>query len=428
MGWDQFVADPSRLAAYLFVAYVDGNRMPLPDARCDAGTAPTQFVCSAQLPSMTVGAHTLELAAVDTTDGGQDESPRSGALNLNVSGVKSLGPRADANAPKQPQATAIDGVPAMVEILATGFTAPSALAATPDGRLVVAQRSGAIWIWDRGAIGAVPALQLTDAARGSNAGLVGLAVAPAFADTRNVFVAYTAQVSNHAYVNRVLRYRELNGSLGAGVVLLEDPVNAPPPSAARVRFGPDRKLYVAFAALSSQAALDLATYSGKLLRLNEDGTTPRDNPAASPILSSGHPDVGGFDWQTGTGKLWLAERSLDRRDRLVAVSAGGRATPMYTFASSVAPSALTFYSNQAVRALNGTAFISALDAAAVEKVRVDPTTGLAVAADPLFSGQFGRISDIVEGADGNLYFCTSNGADGGDQLLRITPRVAAAAR
>ena len=72
--------------------------------------------------------------------------------------------------------TTFDGVPIVVETLATGLAAPSSLAAAPDGRVFIAGRDGTVVVWKSGRLFQKPALTLSDVAQTSDVGLIGLAL------------------------------------------------------------------------------------------------------------------------------------------------------------------------------------------------------------------------------------------------------------
>jgi hypothetical protein len=99
IGWDQRAADAVELATISYAVYVDGARALLAGASCTSAIAAAGFACSAPLPTLSPGAHTLELVSF-VTDGAVLESARSGALRLAVV------PGANAGAPVQDRTSA----------------------------------------------------------------------------------------------------------------------------------------------------------------------------------------------------------------------------------------------------------------------------------------------------------------------------------
>jgi glucose/arabinose dehydrogenase len=322
--------------------------------------------------------------------------------------------------------TSADGTRVAVETLAAGLDAPSALSTTPDRRIFVAQASGEISVWQGGGVLLAPAVKLKGVQRVSGAGLIGMTLHPGFSTNHFVFMAYAGEDQNGAPVNRVVRFREFNNAFTEGVVLLEDASAGIALKAPRIRFGPDGKLYIAFPAADWHTADRLSSYAGKILRLNDDGTTPKDNPRSSPIVSAGHAASGGFDWQS-SGRSWLAERDPQGRDVLSLLSPEFQVTASVSFDSTLGASGMSFYRSGGLSGFVNDLFIAGLDGQQLRRVhfsrqdanRIDTTEGL-------LEKQFGRLSDVVAGPDGMLYLLTSNrgltsAAAEDDRLLRLSP-------
>ena len=208
IGWDQRAADTVELAAIGYVLYVDGTRTPLTAVTCATEAVTAGFACSARLPALSAGSHTLQLASF-ITDGTVLESERSASLSVTVvpqtnAAVK---PRTTA---KPPSSQAWNGalvetrdqVTLRVELVVEGLEEPTDLAFAPDGRLLVAERAGTIRILPRAAGPAgptdashasvpEPALSLAGDAVDDETTLLALALDPQFERTRFVFVIYT---------------------------------------------------------------------------------------------------------------------------------------------------------------------------------------------------------------------------------------------
>lgn len=177
----------------------------------------------------------------------------------------------------------------IAETLTTGLNAVTAMAPLPDGRIFIADQTGKILVWKDGRLIEKPALTLQVDDYWER-GLIGLAVHPDFPFTPHLFVLY---VSPKPYVHHVLSRFTLHGNTADPAsenILLEgdDQANRGGKHPAGhqggpIRFGPDGKLYVALGEplLPSEGACSsqkLDTLLGKILRLNPDGTIPRDNP------------------------------------------------------------------------------------------------------------------------------------------------------
>jgi glucose/arabinose dehydrogenase len=322
--------------------------------------------------------------------------------------------------------TAADGTRFAVEVVAQNLEIPWAMAFAPDGRMFVTERPGRVRVFERGQVLAAPALVLNDVAATGEGGLLGIAVHPDFATNHFVFLAYTARLAGGSRETRVVRYREVGNTLGEPAVILDRVPAADIHDGARVRFGPDRKLYVTMGDTAAPpTAQDLGTLTGKILRLNDDGSVPGDNPfAGSPIFSYGHRNPQGIDWHPVTGEPWGSEHGQTGNDELNRLQPGrnygwpvieadqtraGMETPILFFSPSIAPSGASFYTGTAITGFRGNLFVGALAGQHLLRVRFEPNDPNRVAgSERLLAGRFGRIRDVVNGPDGALYLCTSN--------------------
>ena len=322
--------------------------------------------------------------------------------------------------------TAADGTRFAVEVVAQNLEIPWAMAFAPDGRMFITERPGRVRVFERGQLVAAPALSLTDVAAVGEGGLLGIAVHPDFATNHFVFLAYTARLAGGGRETRVVRYREVGNTLGEPAVLLDRVGAADIHDGARVRFGPDRKLYVTMGDTAAPpTAQDLGTLTGKILRLNDDGSVPGDNPLpGSPIFSYGHRNPQGIDWNPVNGEPWGSEHGQTGNDEINRLQAGrnygwpviegdqtraGMEAPILSFSPSIAPSGASFYTGTAIAGFRQNLFVGALAGQHLLRVRFDPNDPNRVAGtERLLAGRFGRIRDVVTGPDGALYFCTSN--------------------
>jgi glucose/arabinose dehydrogenase len=244
-----------------------------------------------------------------------------------------------------------------------------------------------------------------------------------FATNGRAFVAYVGQARNGAPVNRIIRFREVNNVFAEAAVILEDSIDVVPALPPRIRMGRDRKLYVAFPAADWPTADGFRSYAGKILRINDDGTTPRDNPNASPIISAGHAASGSFDWQPSS-RFWLSERDRQGRDVLDYFSAAFDGTVAASFDSGLDGSGAAFYPMNVLSAFANDLFIAGLSGRLL-RVHFDPRDATRIeSTETLIEGQYGRLSDVVVGLDGALYLTTSNrglpwAAPDDDRILRL---------
>jgi glucose/arabinose dehydrogenase len=338
--------------------------------------------------------------------------------------------------------TTSDGVRFRVEAAATNLEVPWSLAFAPDGRLFVTERPGRVRILDLQTRTSELALTLDDVFAQNEAGLLGVAIDPQFAQNRFVYLYYSARAGSGA-VNRIVRYREVGSRLGERVVLLDGIPAAGIHDGGRLRFGPDGLLYAtAGDAANTSLAQDLGSLAGKILRVTSSGAAPPANPFGSPIYSYGHRNPQGIDWHPTTGDLWASEHGASGNDEINVIDAGanygwptiengqtapGLRSPITHYPSAIAPSGASFYRGSRFPAFAGNLFVGALRGTHLLRLVLDAPGRRITAQERLLDGAFGRIRDVVSGPDGLLYVATNNrdgrgspsGAD--DQILRIVP-------
>lgn len=421
IGWDQTATSASQLSAYQYLGFVDNVPQVLANAACGSTSTNGTFPCTASLPAMSTGMHTLQLAAQETT-GAQRISTLSAAIQVNVTG--STAKSSSAVVSFTPSATTYDGLTLAVETLATGLVAPSAVVVAPDGRVFVAGRDGRILVWQNGKMLSTPALQLSDVAQTSDVGLIGMSLDSGFASNGLVFVAYAAKNQQGVFVHRVLRLRDTNSVFSQALVILEEPALFAPLHPPRIRVAADHTVYITLPAGDPSTAENYASYLGKMLRINEDGSTPQSNQPSSPIVATAQAVVGGFDWHPKTGRLWLTGLDWQGRDFILDFLLGPHAAS--TFESPVNPSGAAFYAQRKIAGFANDFFIAALNGRHLRRIHFSPSDPKQIqVTEHLLDGQFGRISDVAVGSDGALYLSTSNrgttsAAVADDRLLRVT--------
>jgi glucose/arabinose dehydrogenase len=349
----------------------------------------------------------------------------------------------------QPTRQPVGGLPKLkVDVLFSHLDTPWAIGFAPDGRILITERPGRIRVVKDGQLQAEPWMTL-DVAEVGEAGLLGLALDPQFAQNRWVYVAYTYRAGDGRLVNRLVRLRDdpASGKGALDKILLDNIPGASNHDGGRVKFGPDGKLYWTIGdAQTTSLAQDISSLNGKILRLNPDGTVPADNPFKSAVYSYGHRNPQGLAWQPGTGRLYATEHGPSGvpsccRDEVNLIEPGknygwpvimgdqtreGMISPVIQSGDNVtwAPSGATFVTRGP---WVGSLVFTGLRGQALYRLTFDPNDPRKPQKlETLFEGQFGRLRDVVEGPDGGLYILTSN-SDGrgspsaeGDKVLRLT--------
>lgn len=433
IGWTQQARGAAELSTFDYAIYVDGNRRELEGEACTAAGG-GEYNCAAPLPSLTPGQHTLELATFISTSGGTLESARSTALRVTVSAVSAPTEQAAAR-----DATIVtsEGHRFRASIAARGLDDPSDLAIAPDGRVFVAERAGRVRVVGPEGLRDPAALELDGVAVSDEAGLTAIALHPDFDRNGYVYLAYTIE-GRDGPVFRIARFRERNGIFAQSAVIAREPAPAAQAHAV-ARFGADGRLYAGFAVgLDPRDAQNAATALGKILRLNDDGTTPRDNPRASATFSSGHRDPRAFAWHPTTGKMWEVERDREAGDEVNAIVPGADygwplARGLSSYARSV-PAALVlpagtdvsgacFVPVESNSPLAGELLVASRGAEDLLRIRAGVEGQQPGLIAGMLQRRYGRIAAVTVSADGTIYIATTNRDTWGaglDVLIRLS--------
>ena len=224
-----------------------------------------------------------------------------------------------------------------VSTFAAGLDHPWGAAFLPDGRLLATERPGRIRLVDRDGrvsppLGGAPPVPLGD----GEGGLLDVALAPDFAETREVYLCHGALVEGGA-LTRLTRARlspDATTLEGAAPVLDATPAGEGDPYhfGCRIAFGPnDGKLYLSTGDRFTEKgrAQRLDDLAGKVLRLERDGRPAAGNPfggrpgARPEIFSFGHRNPQGLAFHPGTGSLWAAEFGPTGGDEVNVIRPGG---------------------------------------------------------------------------------------------------------
>jgi glucose/arabinose dehydrogenase len=403
IGWQQAAATADELAAFRYNIYVDNVATEMQDVSC-AAAGSGGFSCSSRLPSMSRGRHVLELTTfVDS--GTRLESPKSVPITVIVGQQSTTG---SATAPSTLETA--DGIRLAVASLTDGLEDPTDFAVAPDGRVFISERAGQIRVFRDGRL-QPPAVSIDDVVATERRGLLALALDPDFSKTGHLFAVYTA-----AGGFRLVRYRAAGDTLGDRATLIDGIEAARATPAATLRFGPDRKLYLAIddAGDPSRPA-DLGSFNGKVLRLNPDGTTPSDQAGGTPVYALNVNEPRGMDWDGST--LWIAE-SLRLQGVAETAATARRAAALvnYRLPAGTDPEGMVFYRGALIPGLAGDLLVASAEGGAIVRLRFDPDNRRRiVASEYLLHGAVGPILAISAGPNGAVYFSTMT------QLFMMAP-------
>jgi glucose/arabinose dehydrogenase len=333
-----------------------------------------------------------------------------------------------------------------VETIASGLNDPWSVAFLPDGRMLITQRSGRIRIVSRDGQVSAPLAGVPAVYSSGQGGMLDIALAPDFATTRLVYFSF-GEPGEGGASTAVGRARLADDRLEDTTVIFRSmpKTGGGAHFGSRLAFARDGTLFITTGdRFQFDPSQDLSSHTGKVLRINRDGSVPRDNPFVGrdgvrpEIWSSGHRNVEGAAIHPETGKLWTHEMGPAGGDELNVTEAGrnygwplvswGRhysgtdipdpptrpdlAQSIRHWTPVIAPSGMAFYTGDAIPAWKGNLLIGGMVARALVRLTLN---GEQVTDEERISIG-GRIRDVRQGPDGAVYALDeSNGT-----LLRLT--------
>lgn len=336
------------------------------------------------------------------------------------------------------------------------FDEPWAMAFLPDGRALITEKAGRLMLWTAAANKVVTVAGVPKVSYGGQGGFGDVAIHPQFARNGMVYLSWAeAGAGGIGAVVARAKLVEADGAArldGLTILWRQSPkVSGRGHFGHRVAFGPDGKLYISSGERQKfDPAQDMTKTLGKIIRLNDDGSVPADNPFASggdatdgasaQIWSLGHRNPLGLAFDPG-GRLWNSEMGPAGGDELNLVKRGanygypkvsngshydgrpipdhkagdGFEAPKVFWNPSISPGSLMIYSGTLFPSWSGDAFIGALGGAALIRVDLDGEAARKADEWPMEM----RIREVEQGPDGAIWLL-EDGEDG--RLLKMTPK------
>lgn len=347
-----------------------------------------------------------------------------------------------------------------VVVVATGLTAPRDMEFLPSGDILITEGGGSLRIFRNGKLLPDPAPGTPKVvARGTMAGLQDMALHPDFEKNRLIYISYHKPVWGDLGTNSIWRGVWTGNGIDNGKdIFVSGDVDM---EVSALEFGPDGKLYMSMGgpAWGPQESVmrvqHLDDFGGKVIRLNDDGSVPADNPlvgveGANPeIYTLGHRNVMSFAINPDTRELWASEMGPNGGDEINIIRAGenygwpvvsdgrsykgpfisktpyqeGMTRPYIVFVPSPSLSGMMFYTGDAFPGWKGSLFVGAL------RFGESPRSGHLLRIgfnaewedlhrEMLLVDLHQRIRDVAQDAGGLVYVVTGENPAA---LLRLEP-------
>ena len=345
-------------------------------------------------------------------------------------------------------------------VVAAGLSHPWSMAFLPDGGILVTEREGRLRIVRNGVFSPQPIAGVPEISKARLAGLMDIALHPQFATNHLVYLTYS-KPDPVTYKTALARGRLEGNSLVDVKELFQSEAHWKDAAAAsRVVFGADGTLFMSVGGAtvfgqSDKHAQDGSFYTGKIIRLRDDGSVPADNPFVGragykpEIYSLGHRNVLGLFVHPETGELWENENGPLGGDEVNIIRAGknygwplvtygrqysgprvsdktqmeGMEEPLVFWVPSIAPSGLTIYSGSRFPSWKGNVFVGSMRVGEITGTghlqRIVVTSrGEALRREMLLQDLKQRVRDVRQSPDGFLYVLTE---EDNAALIRLEP-------
>ncbi|MEQ8404640.1 MAG: PQQ-dependent sugar dehydrogenase [Oceanicaulis sp.] len=339
-----------------------------------------------------------------------------------------------------------------IETVAEGLAFPWSLAFLPSGEMLVSERDGALRVITDDGLRAAPVSGLPeDLVAERQGGLMDVAVAPDFAETRHVYFTYSEGTRE---ANRtVLARGRINEDLTA-LSGVEDLFRANFDKergfhfGGRILFNDDGTVFVTLGdgGRYQDEAQNPDNHLGTLVRVNRDGSIPADNPliegAAPGVFSYGHRNIQGIGRHPETGSVITHEHGARGGDELNVIVPGanygwpeityginydgtiiseerdrdGMSQPIWYWNPSIAPAGLAFYDGEAFANWRGDLFVAALSGMTLQRLEMNGDRVISV--EDLLTDREERYRDVRVGPDGAVYVLVD---DLEGEVLRLVP-------
>ncbi|MFO7766714.1 MAG: PQQ-dependent sugar dehydrogenase [Pelovirga sp.] len=332
-----------------------------------------------------------------------------------------------------------------------GLEHPWGMAFLPDGRILITERPGRLRLVENGELLPQPVSGLPAIVAQGQSGLLDVALHPRFAVNQLIYIAYTS-ARDRGISTDVARGKLTGNKLEEVEVLFRGNKGTTTGRhfGSRLVFDDKGFLYITLGDHGQkERAQDSADHAGSVIRIHDDGRVPADNPHQqrpdwlAELFSIGNRNIQGAALHPISGELWAHEHGPQGGDEINIIRSGrnygwpvitygvnygigtrigegthkqGMEQPLHYWDPSIAPSGMMFYTGNKFPNWQGNLFVGALRGQILVRLTLEGEE--IVAEERMLQNRVGRIRDVRQGPDGNIYLLT-DARDGA--LLRLEP-------
>ncbi len=319
-----------------------------------------------------------------------------------------------------------------VDTIYTGLDIPWEIIYGPDDHIWTTERKGIVSRIDPVMQTKTVILDITSTVhQASESGLLGMALHPDFSVTPEVFMAYT-YLDGPNIRERIVKYTYNGTALVSPQTLIENIIGNTTHIGARFHFMADGTLLMSTGdAQNTSLPQNLSSLSGKILRMNTDGSIPADNPiGGSYVYSFGHRNVQGIA-EGPNGIIYLSEHGASTDDEFQILeenrnygwpnvegfcdpgpeetfcNANNVMEPLVAWTPTIAPSDMIFYENPEFPEFDGKMLMTVLKDKRVVAIELNTAGTQVVNQTHYLVNLFGRLRDICVGPSNEIYLATN---------------------
>ncbi len=321
-----------------------------------------------------------------------------------------------------------------IQVLTQNLSFPWELTWGPDNMIWMTERGGKVSRVNPTTGVATALITIADVKATGEGGLLGMALHPSFTVSPHVFVVYNYDKAG-VFTEKVVRYTYSGNMLTGPTVILDNIPAANIHNGSRLLISSDLKLFISTGDAANQpSAQNLASLSGKILRVNLDGSIPSDNPVSgSPVWSYGHRNPQGLVF--ANDKLYSSEHGPEKDDEVNIIlkkrnfgwpnvnglcdetgeqsfcNTNNVAQPLSRWTPTIAVSGMDFYNNNAIPQWKNSLIMATLKDATLYQLKLNATGDKVEGSIKLLAGTYGRLRDVCISPDGKVFVATSNGSN-----------------